>query len=194
MFKNVLLATGFLLTATVSATNAAPAKLKIEIDGGKSTLSVTQEGPSAWACTVDSVTFKVKVDGDNVLCHRDTSLVAQGSIRDGKIAISTPDDAFFAETKLKADKTKVRFSKDGATWEFKVKGDKLKVRTGDKKYGKVKFYPETGKTKAKDAQGRTVAACRGMGRPSAALGVFLIPDLTPPKRDFLVLLLLALDL
>ena len=95
--------------------------------------------------------------------------------------------------KLYPDKIKVDLTESGSgDWEYKDKGDKIKVYRGEGQTGKVKYYPETGKLKAKDNDEKEVAVIKGAGRPSAVLAPFLSTGLSPERQVCLALLLLHL--
>ena len=105
--------------------------------------------------------------------------------------MDTGVDSPFLTFSISSDKVKLPFSSPANPWEIKIKAEKVKVVHGDTIFGKVKYYPESGKLKAKDAAGNTLAEMRGVGGLSAALGVFLVEPIDKDQAVFLTLYLLA---
>ena len=58
--------------------------------------------------------------------------------------------------------------------------------------GKVKYYPDKGKLKAKDMAGNERAASKDVGKLSGGLAPFIIKDLNQDQRNYLMLLIFAM--
>ena len=112
-----------------------------------------------------------------------------GTLRGGKLALQDGAGKLVVEVSFSAEKVKATVG--DRVYELKVSEDKIKVRLGEESYGKVKYYPDTGKVKAKDDEENTVIESKSFDRNTGALGAFLIPDISADLQTFLCLLLIA---
>ena len=106
--------------------------------------------------------------------------------------MAAPDKTGYLVVKMKPGKIKIALSEGSEPFSLKFKENKVKVKRGDEVFGKVKFYPDTGKLKVKDKDNKPVARIKNAGKLRAAPGVFLIKDLDRDRRDFLLALLFGL--
>jgi len=165
---------------------------RIELRNGREA-TVVQQSADVFTCKLAGKTYDVRRREDRRVTFYDgETVVASGILKGDELVLMSPDDALFLDLGWREDKVKVRTKDDAPVWEFKRKDGKIKVRVGEKEYGQVKFYPDTGKTKAKDSGDREVAVCRSLGRVSDSLGTFLVEDADAQKQCCLMLVLLLL--
>ncbi|MBU1171361.1 MAG: hypothetical protein KKD44_17520 [Proteobacteria bacterium] len=119
-------------------------------------------------------------------------MIATGRFKGDKLDMATGTGDGFLFVKVTADKIKFGASSTTMSWEFKIKPDKIKIVYGSMEYGKVKYYPDTGKIKAKDKSDKTVAEIKDSKGLTAAPGAFLVDDFSQDKAVFLCLLVLSL--
>lgn len=164
-------------------------------------VQVKKEAEGKWTATESGQARSVTVDANyHVTLLEGGKTVAEGRLKEGKLALATPEKKFYLEVKFKEEKIKIAVT-EGApvTWDLKTKADeqsgelKIKLKYGETEKGKVKYDPAKRKLKVKDAGDQEVAVSREIGRLSAAPAVFLISDLSPEQRSFLLLLLIALN-
>jgi major membrane immunogen (membrane-anchored lipoprotein) len=105
---------------------------------------------------------------------------------DDKLKLKNGEDTLL-EMKFYDDKVKV-IPAGGKTYEFKFKEDqRVKVTLDDREIGKVKYYSDSGKLKAKDADDKEVAVLKGYNKINPALAPLLVPDLSEELKVFLML-------
>ncbi len=184
--KRIMIAVLMLLALGVTAQDT----IKIKFGNG-SDVKVRREG-NEWECKIpDRLVAKV-VEGRDVSLLRNDEIVATGNLKSDKLVLSKPDGTAYAGLNFKAEKIKITLGDDAKVWELKDKGEKYKVRVGEVEFGKVQYYPDNQKNKAKDASGNTVAETKSIGRRSASLGAYLIANADDETKAFLLMILLAL--
>ena len=112
-----------------------------------------------------------------------------------KITLTRQDGGDYLQIKDDGEKLKVRISGQPQQWSIKKKDDKdaYKIKQGDNNFGKVKFYPEKSKVKAKDEAGTEVCMMRANAlKPAPAL--CLMNDIAQKDKLMLFLLFVAYDL
>lgn len=160
------------------------------IAGGKARISVDSEG--AWHFRQGADTYALAMDQNGRLVFkRNFQPIATGRLKGEKLIMVTPSGAAYLLLKIGSDKIKVRQNATEAPWEFKFKSGKVEVTHLGVKCGKVKYYPDSGKIKAKDRSGSTVAELRGSLQLTGAAGAFLITELSTDKAVCLTLFLLS---
>jgi hypothetical protein len=169
---------------------------EIKIFYAGQTLSVRHQG-SRWELRDGGQTYALESTGGYAFkFYEGGSLTAEAGFKEDKLKFKSGDGTLWLKLKFKREegKEKIKVSlveEEAEPWALKIKEDKVKVEKGETEVGKVKYYPDTGKLKLKDAQDNEVASTKDLNRLSAALGVFLI-DLDPGRRYCLLLTLLAL--
>ena len=175
-------------SAHSDAPKASAQSLKAKTDGGDEVVKIT-------------LGDKVKVEfGDTVLVGKDKSgkrkyksgdeVVAFVKPGDGKFKLKTKDGKLLWKVKLKADKVKISDNEEGDNaYAIKKKDDGFNVALGDRKLGKVKFYPDDDRIKVKDADGNAVFKASA-GKASGAWGVLLLKDI-PEAQRFIIMAELA---
>lgn len=170
--------------------SAAAGDIHLKLSSGvEIRISKSEDGAWTWQGGAEIYTLVMENAG-LVFKHGQTTL-ATGRIKGENVALTTESGDAFLDLKCRADKIKVVLNASFQPWEIKFKGDKVKVVHGDTEYGKVKYYGETGKIKAKDPQGNAVAEIKGLRALSAAPGVFLIEPLTQDQAVFMALYILS---
>ena len=179
--------------AHAASVAAEPAKATIEITG-KKTIKAVKSG-KAWTAVVDGKQLSATPGGKGGFTLKSgAAIVAAGKTKEDKLKFRTKNGAFYMSLKFKTDKIKIGLKEDDpAPWEIKFYPDKTKVKRSEKELGKINYYPENKKLKAKNAAGATVAECKDLKKKSAALAPFLMDGLDSQKKAFLALILLAMD-
>jgi hypothetical protein len=175
---------------------AAAGEIKIVFNGA--TVTVKKSG-SRWEMTDGGKTYTVEETGNSTYKFLENGdQVATGAFKEAdKFKFKTSDGKLYMKLKFKNEDgaNKIKISLEDTElepWSLKFKEDKVKVMKGDTELGKVKFYPEDNKLKAKDASEKEVAQTKDLTRLSAALGPYLISELDPAHRNCLILILLAM--
>ncbi|MBF0497430.1 MAG: hypothetical protein HQK58_12780 [Deltaproteobacteria bacterium] len=148
-----------------------------------------------WQAIAEGQAYTLRVDAQGAMTFlKNGRAVANGKLR-GSMAKLSAAGSSYGQLKLKADKIKIALADDGFYgWTLKYKTDKIKVLKNRKKVGKVVFYPNTGKLKAKDVKNQEVAVMAGSSRISGILAPFLMGnEVNMDRRVCLVLMLLALN-
>nr|WP_321400764.1 hypothetical protein [uncultured Desulfobacter sp.] len=154
---------------------------------------ISKNDQGAWTWQAGAEMYTLAMEKAGLVFKRGQTILATGRIKGEEVTLTSASGDTFLDLKCRADKIKVVLNAASPPWEIKFKGDKVKIVHSDREYGKVKFYSETGKTKAKDSQGNAVAEMKGRRELSAAPGVFLIEPLTQDQAVFLALYLLSAD-
>ena len=178
-----------LFTATLAF---AGTSVTISLDNGARSIEVHETSPGLWTCRIGDITWSVQRQGPNIAVRRDDTTVGTGTLEAGKLKVRAKDGALLFALTVRDDKVKLVVQGSATPYEFKYKENKIKVVYRDEAVGKVKFYPESGKLKAKGPDDQVVAVSRDLGRLSASLGPFLVPGLDDATRVPVVLTLLAL--
>ena len=179
-----------------------------------STAKPAESAKPAASSSSDTIKYKIKDGNDNNFAKVKQMKAGRwtATLGDRKYSLEKSDKYKFAlpdGTEYKArrngDKLKLKNGEDtllemkfydekvkvipagGKTYEFKYKDQRIKVTLDDRELGKVKFYPDTGKLKAKDADDKEVAVLKGYGKVNPALAPLLIPDLNEDLKVFLML-------
>jgi len=170
---------------------AGSKEYKIELGGGRTILEVTSDDSTAWSCSMGGEQLSVSVDDGKYSLKKGTNTVASGTLDGGKLTLEDESGGTYLKLKFKVDKIKIWLGADTTLWELKRKENKYKVRVGDTRYGKVKYYPDNGKTKAKDTSESVVAESKAFENLSPALGAFLIKEADNERATFLAMVLMA---
>ena len=192
-YKNVILMTIFLAIPALIFSPSALGKMKI-VYGSDETLVEVKQKDTEWTAVEGADVFTVDAkNGKNFTFSKNGKSLATGTLAAGKLPLKTSEGTFFLNLKFKEEKVKV-FPSDGAvSFDIKMKENKVKVKWGDIEYGKVKFYPDNQKMKAKDKDGKEIAVMKHAVKLQSALAAFLIKDLNQDQRMALLLILFAMD-
>lgn len=155
--------------------------------------AISKETGNVWSCRQKGTRYVLDTDAQGkVTFEKESKVLAQGTFKADKLTLSMENGEIYAYLKFAPDK--IKFSQDStdSLWEFKLNDDKIKVVYGASEYGKVKYYPETKKLKAKNKAGNTEVEFKGADGLSAAAGAYLVSNLDPEKRICLVLILLSM--
>jgi hypothetical protein len=183
---------GAMSTGLMADGDADAKRYKMKLNNGGTEVRITATSTTSWSLIRDTVTYDcTKNDGTISVTKSGKPLVA-GTIAGDKLNLVNADGKEIMNLKFRADKIKLTVAGDKSLWEFKISDSKIKVRVGEKEYGKAKFYKDTGKTKAKNSKGVTVAEVNGLGRNSAAVAVPLIAGLSTDRVSALTLVFLLL--
>lgn len=140
--------------------------------------------------------YKVNKSGDNYSLFKNDKVYASGNYKSGKLKLYSIDQELFLQVKIKEDKIKLTILNEENPWEFKYKGSKIKIMDslGDE-HGKIKFYPETQKTKLKDSSGNVIVESKGFSKLSAAMaGIVITPKAKSEDiKVFTTLILLVMN-
>lgn len=153
---------------------------------------ISKDVTGDWQFNQGAETYALEKDTKGALVFKKGyQTLASGRFKGEKLDMTTGSGDAFLNLKVTADK--IKFSEPGSStpWELKIKSDKIKLVYGDVEYGKVKYYPETGKIKAKDRMGKTVAEIRDHSGLTAAPGAFLAENFPKDKAVFLALFLIS---
>ncbi len=145
-----------------------------------------------WQLLAAGTRYGLVRSGDWLTCRKGDTDLARG--RPGPDGVTFASETGpFLKIRLKPDKVKVyKTDDDPAPIAFKVKPEKIKVVQGEEVLGKVKYYPDTGKMKAKDAAGNEVVLVQGMDRLSSVPAPYLAGErLTDAQRSCLALYLMS---
>lgn len=112
-----------------------------------------------------------------------------GRLKSAKLQLTELPGAATVEFKFYEDKVKITI--DGNEFQLKDQGEKFKIEYNGEELGKIVYYPDNGKTKAKTNDGITVAETSDMGYLSASLGAFLLPDASEELSVLILLMLYA---
>lgn len=181
----------FIVIVLVFYGQAVHADIRVISKDSESAMS--KEGDTVWTCRHAGTRYVLETDAQGkVTFEQDSKVIAQGTFKGDKLSVSTETGGLYAYFKFSPEK--IKFSPDNpeSLWEFKIKGDKIKVVYGGSDYGKVKYYPETQKIKAKNMSGNTEAEFKGINAMSAAPCAYLVTGLDAEKRIFLALILLSM--
>lgn len=150
-------------------------KLEIDFEGTKSTLKARKnEG--------DRVKYKESV-GD-----QDKELVAKIKYKDDSIKLVDDSEKLLFKVKIKEDKIKIADNEEmTAPYELKSKSaEKIEIRDqSGNEIGNVKFYPDTGKLKVKDAENKEILILKNY-KSSAAPGVILFEKIPVKLRCIII--------
>jgi hypothetical protein len=175
-----------------SSDSTQGSRYKLEVTGG-GVLRVAQVGDGHWEVADKGNVFSATSQGGQVSLQEGGKAFAQGKLKGDKLVLTGSSGEWVL--KFKAEKTKFGRSQELTPLEFKIKEDKIKVVLEEQELGKVQFYPDTGKLKVKDHDAAEIAVLKGLGRLSAAPGVFLAEKqgfLSETDRNLLLVTLLAL--
>lgn len=188
-------------------TPAAPAAADVSESGGGeiasykikfadgSELKIKHKSAEKWKAKTDSGSWSVKVKDGGAkykLIKGDDAVVAEAKLKDGKLKFKDASGNLYFKVKIKDDKLKVYLEEEGVPWEIKFKEDKVKVVKEEAEHGKVKYYPDNGKLKAKDKDGNEVASMKEFGKLSGGLAPFLMSGLNREQQTYLALLVFAM--
>ena len=188
------LALPFVVLSALARSQEPATNYVITYGSGSGTLKVARTVEGNWTAAEGSKTYGVIFGNDTEIDFVENGqTVARGQLKAGKLKMAGEDGRPYLELKLRHDKIKTTFADEGQPWEIKIRADKIKVVRDDKEFGKVKYYRDTGKLKAKGSDDKVAAEVRQLGRLSAALAPFLVPDLGKGPRNFVTLILLALE-
>jgi hypothetical protein len=152
---------------------------------------ISKNDQGAWIWQVGAEIYTLVMEKAGLVFKHGGTILATGRIKGEDVTLTTASGDTFLGLKCRADKIKVVLNASSPPWEIKFKGDKVKIVQSNTEYGKVKFYSETGKIKAKAPQGNAVAEMKGRSALSAAPGVFLIEPLTQDQAVFMALYILS---
>lgn len=181
--------------AAASAATAATGSWKWKLaDGGE--LKVSRATPDRVEVVVGGVVHAATRSGGQVQLEAGGAKVATGKLKAEKVELEA-GGAFYALVKNRDDKVKVYLTDpEGSAWEFKRKPDKIKVVKDEVEVGKVKFYPDDGKLKVKDAADAEVLEAKGAPGLQVGPGLVLAEkagELDATKRNLLMALLVLID-
>ncbi|MBF0551830.1 MAG: hypothetical protein HQK60_15010 [Deltaproteobacteria bacterium] len=182
-----------MLLGSVLVKEAAAAGQIITYGPGKQlAIDKDREG---WQAIAEGQAYTLRVDAQGAITFlKNGRAVANGKLRGSTVKLSAAGSSY-GQLKLKADKIKIALTDDGFYgWTLKYKTEKIKVLKDKKKVGKIAFYSNTGKLKAKNVKNQEVAVLTGAGRLSGILAPFLMGnEVNLDRRVCLVLVLSALN-
>jgi len=176
--------------ATVPFLAAAATGTEYHLAAGANSFTVKRVSENKWTLSEGGKTFAIVLGGAEHQLFAGDKQVATAKLKEDKLKVEG-DVAF--QLKFKADKIKLTLAEGGPEWDLKYKEDKVKVVKGETELGKVKFYPDKGKLKVKDAGEQELAVSRDIGGLTAAPAPLLIPELSPEQRDLIMLTLFAMN-
>ena len=151
-------------------------------------VKIKKMGENRWTARIDDRKYSLQGDGQGKYEFKWPDGKLDGKLASSKFKLKNGDEDFL-EVKFSGDKIKIRLPDSQNDWSIKSKDGKLKVFEGEIEIGKVQYYPETGKLKAKDNAGIEVAEMKEAGWERAVLAPFLMGGAVPlEQRLFLVLL------
>lgn len=174
-----------------SQADAAVSSIKIELNDGKVILKVKRRGEGTWSCSRDGAELAVKANGGEYTLTKGSETIASGTLDGGTLKLEDGAGKAYMDLKFTTEKVKISLKGDATVWELKRKENKYKVRVGETEYGKVKYYPDNGKTKAKDTADAVVAQCKSFEQLNPSLGAFLVKDANEEMQTFLMLVLMS---
>jgi len=188
----VILVLIFSITAPAAFAGGSPANLAFLVNG--KAFVGTASGSDAWTMTVEGQTYSLSRQADGTLSFTQGSTrIASGKLSGDTLVMNGAEKPFLT---VKIGAEKIRFSLvagDPDPLLFKFKDDKIKVGRDTFEIGKVKFYADTRKLKAKTEAEVEVAVARDCERLSAVLAPFLLEKELPlEQRVFLALLMMSL--
>lgn len=142
----------------------------------------------------DSSTAELVKDGSHVTTSGGDKFKI--NYKEGKITLTKADSTQYLRIDDDGEKIKIiGAEKSAEQWSIKKKADKdaYKVKRAGKDAGKVKFYPEKSKTKAKDESGTEICMMRSNAL-SPAPALCLMNDIAQKDRLVIFLLFVAYDL
>ena len=161
---------GLMILLSLPSTSWADGKLKITYGQNETEMELKQNG-TEWTATEGADVFVIDYkNGKEFSLTKNGKALASGTLATGKLALT--GDSFFLELKFKEEKIKVFSSSGAMPYEIKMKEDKVKVVWSELEYGKVKFYADTQKLKAKDKDDTEVAVMKDAGKLRSALAAF----------------------
>lgn len=191
MFAKVL--SRFMIVLILSGCVAQSARADIKVISKDPEARISRESDALWSCRQDGTRYVLEREDSGILLFKKESrIIARGMPKGDKLTLNTESGTVYASFKFKSDKIKCTPDGSSAEWEFKIKSGKIKVMYGGMEQGKIKFYPDTGKVKAKNRMGNTEAEFKGLSALSAAPGVYLITSADAEKRICLGLVLLMM--
>lgn len=190
MIRNRLI---LILILFASGITYAKEHAKFNIKNGATNFEITHTESGEWTCNVDGNDLVVKRSDNAYELYRWGGRFATGEMNAGKLNLYESGDFALFSLKLSDEKIKLCIGNSIESIEFKIKPDKIKVVEKGAEVGKVKFYADTGKCKAKNAREETVAESNDFETCSVALAPFVVQDIDKEIRLFSVLILLALD-
>lgn len=183
-------------TPQTTADSVDKKTIDIEIENLKnnSRFVITASESSA-ETTINGNTYRVVRESGELQLFLNNEIYANGKTGAEKIKIKKDGDAYLT-FKMYSDKMKIQIADSSNVWQIKDKEDKYKVYLNDESRGKVKYYPDNGKTKAKDADNNTIASTKGFSKLNPALGALFIEPETDSDdeiRAFIMLSLMVMD-
>ncbi len=117
--------------------------------------------------------------------------LAEVKPEDDAFKLRTPDGRLLWKVKFKEGKVKISDNEENQhPYELKDDGDHVKVEDDGKEIGKVRFYPDGGRVKVKDAADAERFRSES-GRHSVAYGVLLMPRIPDTERAIIMAELMA---
>jgi hypothetical protein len=169
---------------------AAAVGAEYHLTAGANSFTVKRESENKWTLAEGGKTYAIVLGAAEHQLFAGGKQVATAKLKEDKLKVA--GDVTF-QLKFKADKIKLSLSEGGPEWDLKYKEDKVKVVKGETELGKVKYYPDKGKLKVKDAGEQELAVSRDIGGLTAAPAPLLIPELSPEQRDLIMLTLFAMN-
>lgn len=190
-FRSLLIIALCLLVGQ-SVCHAAGKDIRLKLSSGEEArISRSEDGSWAYRCGKEEA-YDLEMDNaGSLVFKKNRRILASGRFKGEKITLTAETGGWFLSLKVKPGKIKVFPDTSSSPFEFKVKPGKVKVVYGGVDYGKVKYYPDTGKLKAKDSMGNTVAEMRGLYTLNAAPGAFLVESFSRDQSVFMALFLLS---
>lgn len=174
-----------------SICHAAGKDIRLKLASGEEArISRSEDGRWAYRCGTEAYGLETDNAGSLVFTKNRRTL-ASGRFKGEKITLTAETGDWFLSLKLTPGKIKFFPDTSASPLEFKIKPEKVKVVYGGVDFGKVKYYPDTGKLKAKDNMGNTVAEMRGLDKLNAAPGAFLVESFSRDQSVFMALFLLS---
>jgi hypothetical protein len=183
---------GLVVWCVAHSLSAAEPSWTITYGGAKSAVIV--KSGDQWTITAEGQRLSLSLTADGTMqLRRGDTLVASG--KRNKTALDlTASTGSYLKLELSAAKTRIWLNSDAKAIECRLKEGQIRVSQADKELGRVKYYSDTKKAKAKTPSDEEVALLRDATGPGAFLMPFLLDGTVPSeKRMVLVLVLCALD-
>jgi hypothetical protein len=179
--------------AGLAAAGEMQEEYKIKFGVEAISIKIKKMGEGRWTARIDDQKYSLQTHGQGKYEYKWPDGQLDGKLASDKFKLKKGAEDFL-EVKFTADKIKIQLPDTPDQWELKYKDGRIKIEKADVEMGKVQYYPDNGKIKAKDAAGTEVAEMKDSGRLRAVVAPFLMGEAVPmEQRIFLVLLFFSLD-
>ena len=196
MSRRMTIVLAMLLVFVIPSLTAAgemQEEYKIKFGVGETQVKIKKMGEGRWTARIDDNKYVLQTKGKGKYEYKWPDGQLDGKLTPDKFKLKKGEEDFL-EVKFTDEKIKIKLPNSSNDWELKYKDNRFKVEEDNVEVGKVQYYPDTGKLKAKDNADNQVAEMKDAGRLRAAVAPFLMGEAVPmEQRLFLVLLFFSLD-